>query len=281
MLKPVTEWIQADQGPFLLVVLCSVTHDPYEVPQWFAAARGGPKDPVEKYRQAVSYTDEFLSALDVELANLNLADKTIFCVVGDHGEAFGEHGLRGHERIAFDEVLRIPFCLRAPFLITQGVEISAPVSSVDLTPTLLALLGFNVESGDFDGDPAIPGFGSLPHDRKVYFAGWMEQGPAGYVKGDLKFVHDPTDGTVWLYNLTADPRESLKASIQKEQARGIADGIIGWRKGTIFRLDQSRTGQMALFDIWHCKWAGRISTSRLSFSPHSVSLVPVRRLDEL
>ncbi|MHC4545018.1 MAG: hypothetical protein ACYSYL_10905 [Planctomycetota bacterium] len=32
MLGPITEWIKAEERPFLLTILCSVTHDPYEVP---------------------------------------------------------------------------------------------------------------------------------------------------------------------------------------------------------------------------------------------------------
>ena len=67
------------------------------------------KEPLERYQQSITYTDKFLAALDVELGNLGITDNTIFCVIGDHGEAFGEHGLLGHERIAFDEVLRVPF----------------------------------------------------------------------------------------------------------------------------------------------------------------------------
>ncbi|MBC8217366.1 MAG: sulfatase-like hydrolase/transferase, partial [Planctomycetes bacterium] len=70
--------------------------------------------------------------MDVELAKLNLTDETIFCVISDHGEAFGEHGLLGHNRIAFDELLHIPFCLRAPFSVEPGSKITRPVSSVDL-----------------------------------------------------------------------------------------------------------------------------------------------------
>ena len=93
MLKPVTEWIKADQRPFFLTVLCSVTHDPYEVPEWFATPA---KEPLERYKQAIFYTDKFLSELDVKLGSLGLADNTIFCVIVDHGEAFGEHGLLGH-----------------------------------------------------------------------------------------------------------------------------------------------------------------------------------------
>jgi glucan phosphoethanolaminetransferase (alkaline phosphatase superfamily) len=74
MLKPIKKWIKAEQRPFLLTVLCSVTHDPYEVPQWYGEAA---KEPLERYKQSISYTDKFLAALDVELGNLVIADNTI------------------------------------------------------------------------------------------------------------------------------------------------------------------------------------------------------------
>ena len=45
---------------------------------------------------------------------------TILCVSGDHGEAFEEHRFQGHERVAYEEVLHIPICLRAPMLTESG-----------------------------------------------------------------------------------------------------------------------------------------------------------------
>ncbi len=194
MLKPIIEWIKAGQKPFFLTILCSVTHDPYVVPDWFATPA---KEPIERYRQAIFYTDKFIAALDTELAKLNLTNKTIFCVIGDHGEAFGEHGPLGHERIAFDEVLHIPWIIRAPFLIQPATKITEPLGSVDLTPTLLALLGFDINDTDFDGVDAL---GPMPDDRKVYFSGWMRQSPAGYLKGSRKFVYNPTTKAVFTYD---------------------------------------------------------------------------------
>ncbi|MHC4184372.1 MAG: LTA synthase family protein [Planctomycetota bacterium] len=63
MLEPIREWIGEDRRPFLLTVLCSVTHDPYEVPKWFALPA---REPIQRYRQAVSYTDKFIAALDAD-----------------------------------------------------------------------------------------------------------------------------------------------------------------------------------------------------------------------
>jgi len=256
MLEPITEWITSDGTPFFLTIMCSVSHDPYVVPEWFAEPA---RDPVERYRQAISYTDKFLAALDVELAKLNLVDKTIFCVIGDHGEAFGEHGLLGHERIAFDEVLRIPFCLRAPFLAEPGTRITELVSSVDLVPTLLGLLGFETESGDFDGANALR---PLPVERKTYFAGWMQQGPAGFVRGHRKFTYSPENKTVSLYNLSSDPLELNRLELPESLIEMIAAEISGWRKETIFRIDQQRAGKKTLFGSWHCNWTERICSAK-------------------
>jgi arylsulfatase A-like enzyme len=260
MLKPITEWIEADERPFMMTVLCSVTHDPYEVPEWFAKPA---KEPLDCYQQAISYTDKFLAALDVELAKLNMNDNTIFCVIGDHGEAFGEHGLLGHERIAFDEVLRIPWVMRAPFLVEPATRVTESVSSVDLTPTLLSLLGLDISSIDFDG---INILGDVPNDRKVYFSGWMQQGPAGFVRGNQKVTYAPANKSVYIYDLASDPFESVRIEVPEQRAKKIADEIIAWRKNSIFRINQQRTGKKALYDLWLCSWTGRVCSVKYQSS---------------
>ncbi|MHC4573828.1 MAG: LTA synthase family protein [Planctomycetota bacterium] len=247
MLKPITEWILADERPFFLTVLCSVTHDSYEVPGWFAEPA---KELVDRYRQAVPYTDQFIAALDAELARLNLVDKTILCVIGDHGEAFGEHGLHGHERIAFDEVLRVPWVIRAPSTVEPGTKVKKPVSSIDMTPTLLALLGFDIESADFDGLDALS---VIPEGRKVYFSDWKHAGPAGFVQGHRKVVYNPESRKVFLYDLSNDPGEFAGMQVSENQGREIADAIIGWRKRTIFQLDRDQPYNKMLFGCWTCR----------------------------
>ncbi|MGB2865448.1 MAG: LTA synthase family protein [Sedimentisphaerales bacterium] len=258
MLKPIAEWIKAEEQPFFLTVLCSVTHDPYEIPEWFGTSA---KEPLERYQQSISYTDKFLAALDVELNNLGITENTIFCVISDHGEAFGEHGLLGHERIAFDEVLHTPFCLRAPFLVETGVRITEPASSVDLTPTLLGLLGFETESIGFDGMDLLK---PVPQDRRVYFTGWMQEGPAGFIKGNRKFIYNPTNKTTCFYDLTADPKELNRIELPQQKANKMAEEIVAWRKSTVFRIDQQRTGKKELFNHWICRWTDRVSSTKRS-----------------
>jgi len=256
LLDPIAEWIKSENKPFLLTILCSVTHDSYVVPSWY-----GPKQDSQegRYLQTIAYTDRFLAALDALLIDLGLAEDTIFCVVGDHGEAFGEHGMMGHERIAYDEVLRIAMCLRAPGLIEPGTRITAPVSSVDVAPTILALLGFDTKPMDFDGLNAL---GPLPPDRKVFLAGWMQQGPAGYVQNDRKIIYYPDSGRVRVFCLGADPLELNGIDLTEPQATEISKKIIQWRRDTIFKIDENAKGQTMLYESWLSKWSGRESRVR-------------------
>jgi arylsulfatase A-like enzyme len=256
MLEPITEWIKSDEQPFFLAVLCSVTHDPYEVPEWFDMPA---REPIERYRQSVLYVDGFLAALDVELTRLKLTKDTIFCVIGDHGEAFGEHGQLGHALIAFDEVLHIPFCVRAPFLVEPGTKVSRPVSSIDLAPTLLGLLGFETDRVGFDG---IDVLNFVQGYRKVYFSGWMQEGPSGYVQGGRKFIYNPAERTACAYDVLTDPLELNRIELSEREAQRVADEIISWREGTILQINQRRSGSMLLYDRWLCRWTNRVCSAK-------------------
>lgn len=256
MLKTVVNWMKADDRPFFLAYLCSVTHDPYEVPGWFNEPA---KEPVDRYRQAIFYTDKFLAALDVELTNLNISDNTIFCVVGDHGEAFGEHGQLGHALISYDEVLRVPLCIRAPFMLNPGTRISRPTSSIDLAPTILSMMGFDTSRAGFNGRDVL---GPVPDDRKVYFSGWMQEGPAGYIQGNRKFIYDPTNEETYMYDLKNDPNELNRIYLIENRGQEIMDDVIAWRESTILKIDQAKEGRKLLFNKWQCHWTNRIASAK-------------------
>ncbi|HUV41238.1 MAG TPA: LTA synthase family protein [Sedimentisphaerales bacterium] len=256
MLKGIVNWIKSDDRPFLLTALCSITHDPYEVPKWFAK----PADqPIDRYRQSIAYTDAFIEAFDKQLALLGLTDNTVFCIIGDHGEAFGEHGLLGHERIPFDEALRIPWLIRAPTLVPPGKKVNAAVSSIDLVPTQLALLGFDVGSAGFDGLDALC---AVPGQRRVYFSGWMSESPAGFVEKDRKFIYNPAGKMATAFDLSADPAEKNRFELTASQTGEIVKDITRWRRDSMFNAGRRQTGENVFYGSWHCRWDGRVCSAR-------------------
>jgi phosphoglycerol transferase MdoB-like AlkP superfamily enzyme len=261
MIRPITEWIKEEEKPFVLVVMCSVTHDPYIVPKWFAEPA---REPVKRYQQTINYTDSFIKALDAELAKLDLTDNTIFCVVSDHGEGFGEHGQFAHEGIGYEESMRLPWVIRAPRLVKAGIKIDEPIGSIDLTPTLLSMLGFNTKANDFDGVNVL---GEIPADRKAFFVGGMYYGPTGYVKGDTKYIYDEVTGVLSVYDLKNDPDEKEQITLSTQRSRQIANEIKKWRKDHILHIDESQRGKITVYDDWVIRWGNTICRTKYKPQP--------------
>ena len=255
-LPPITNWIKESNQPFLLTYLCSVTHDPHKVPDWYGQNIG---ETIDLYRQTISYTDKFIETLYDELKKANLADNTIFCVIGDHGEAFGEHGMFSHARIFYEEAIHVVWTMKAPGLITPNTKINHPTSTIDFAPTLLSAMGYNIKDGNFDGVDALS---DNLENRNTYFSCWLMQGPAGVINGDKKNVYDSVEHNVISYNLKTDPLELAATQINSENADELSDDILGWRRSMLFKLKQKRKGQKKLFDKWLCTWKDRESWAK-------------------
>lgn len=256
MLPLIGQWLKKDTRPFFLTLLCSASHDPYIVPEWF---REPAKEPIDRYKQVISYIDEYIRSIDVELTRLGLRDNTILCVVGDHGEGFGEHGKLGHDRIGFEEVVRIPWIVRSPRGVQPGSQITTPLSSIDVAPTLLTLMGFEATGGNFDGLDAL---GTVPADRKVFFTGWAPEGAAGFVMGHMKYIHNPSVEELVAYDLLNDPGELNTLDVAQGKGLIIIDTLVDWRRQSLFKPKQTDRGRILLYDTWLCRWTGRNPITR-------------------
>jgi len=259
MIEPISEWINASEKPFFLTVLCSVTHDPYDVPKWYSQGQK-PSNPLLDYYRAINYTDDFIKEFDRMLGKLQIKEDTIFCIIGDHGEAFGEHGFQGHERIAYEEALRVPWILRAPKLIKSNTLITTPASSFDVAPTLFVLLGFDITKAGFDGKNVLSG---LDERRKLHFTGWMTQSPAGYVVQSKKYIYFPSASQAIYYDLKTDPKEYFALTLDETQTQKIAEELKKWRKNTLIKPQTKEIGNISLYDNWQCRWYKRTVNAKL------------------
>ncbi|NQU65470.1 MAG: sulfatase-like hydrolase/transferase, partial [SAR324 cluster bacterium] len=253
-IKPITEWIKKDTSPFLLTYMCSVTHDPYTVPPWY-----GQPEPelIDKYKQTIKYTDKFLETFIKTLKANGLYENTIICILSDHAEGFGEHGVFAHERIGFEEAVRIP-CVIKPTNNRTPQKVTLPTSSIDITPTILAMMNVDINNIDFDGANVL---NPQNLDRKVFYSGWMQDGPAGYLQKNMKYLYDPESQALSIFNIDSDPFEKYPVvfSVDDDKQREISQEIIEWKQSTIFDIQQDRSGEILLYEKWRCKWNNRIS----------------------
>ncbi len=100
----------------------------------------------DRYDQEISYTDEHIGRLVRALHDEGSLDDTAIIFTSDHGEEFGEHGGAYH-RTLYEEVLRVPFIVRAPGLAPRTDD--RRVEQVDFLPTVYGLLGITA--------PELPG----------------------------------------------------------------------------------------------------------------------------
>jgi arylsulfatase A-like enzyme len=95
------------------------------------------------YEGEVRYTDRQFGAFLDMLRYLGLYDRSLIVLVADHGEEFYEHGGFDHGRTLYEELLHVPLIVKFPGAGGGGTRVSARVSTLDLVPTILEMVGGN------------------------------------------------------------------------------------------------------------------------------------------
>lgn len=95
---------------------------------------------IHGYYAAVSFTDAQVGRLLEELDKLNLREKTIVILWGDHGWQLGDHGL-WCKHTNFEEATRAPLIISVPGQKHAGQRTDALVEFVDIYPSLAELCG--------------------------------------------------------------------------------------------------------------------------------------------
>jgi arylsulfatase len=137
----VMEWLdQHARDKFFLWIHDMDTHSP---PTEGNPYRGKPG--WDRYDAEVRWVDEAVQRLRAKLDALGILDQVLFIFTADHGEAFGEHQLSGHQDVIYDEVLRVPLIVQYPGMGRTG-RVAAPVALLDVNPTIGELAGLPVTS---------------------------------------------------------------------------------------------------------------------------------------
>ncbi len=258
MFRSALEWVKEREirnqsaKPFFVLMQAMAVHSPYDPPPAFRKIFAGPdnypgsvtpddltqagqhplnKDQVERfelqYDQGIRFLDESLKKFVNSLPE-KVKKETTIIVVSDHGEAFGEHGLLEHGTSLYQEMLDIPIAIHSPSL--SAKQIDAPVSLIDLAPTILDLLGLKPPSS-FQGRSLIPiansGTGSeqivrsqrakntltSPQDiARGYYpqvrTSNLETGQISSRLSNWKLIENP-DQSFELYDLSSDPNELI------------------------------------------------------------------------
>ena len=157
--EPYFDWHPVEQMP----VVTGVAEDQADLPP---AALGSYKKEQDKltdelrrqcrqaYNASISFMDAQVGRVVDALDRLGLAENTVIVFTSDHGYHMGEHGLWQKQSL-FEESARVPLLMVAPGITRPESVAVAPVSQVDLFPTLAELCGVTAPD-NLQGQSLVP-----------------------------------------------------------------------------------------------------------------------------
>lgn len=232
-----------------------------EQEKWIAGLNDRREKIENIYSASVRDADSRLGDVIRELVKQGRWDNTLFIMVADHGEELGDHGGWLHDQSAYQELIHVPLMIRFPHDKHGGKRVSAPISLVDVMPTLLDIIDCPLERPEISGRSLLPlihgqessdpkmRIVSIRNNMKKYFKPYKEgRGDLNVVvrKGYMKAIFNVEPGTVELYDLKNDPKETkdlaqTHASEAEEFAQFAAQGYAEMLQ----RADQSSTGDLS------------------------------------
>lgn len=134
-------WLQAQPAgrPLFAWVHLFDPHAPYHPPEPERSRHPS------GYDGEIAYADRVVGQLVEAWRTQRGLERTIVLVTADHGEGLGEHGEVTHGVLVHEATLRVPLVLRAPGMGKETID--APVSLIDVFPTLAGLLHVPLPAG--------------------------------------------------------------------------------------------------------------------------------------
>lgn len=201
---------QLDPGrPLFLWVHLFEPHEPYEA---HAEHPFGDRS-IDRY-------DAEIAAADAGLAKIVAAvranrPRAVVIVTADHGEEFNDHGGRYHGTTVYEEQVRVPLVMHAPGVLAPR-RVTAPVSLVDLMPTVLRGVGMPRSPRVRGRDRSALMVGEGADDRGLAFAETDEQ--TLLAEGPLRLICARRVDACRLYDVQDDPAQERDVAAAHVQA---------------------------------------------------------------
>ena len=200
------------ERPFFLYLPYTAVHGPLQVTQEYYDRFPHIEDEGSRiYAAMTSALDDGVGAVLDTLEENGLEENTLVVFLSDNGAGVSEYcsndPLRLGKQTMFEGGVRVPFAMKWPARIPQGLVYEHPVIALDIFPTAVAAAGGELPTDrDIDGVDLIPYLdgsnGQKPHDRLFWRAGPIWAARVGYWK--LIYAAD----RYWLYDLSKGHRRN-------------------------------------------------------------------------
>lgn len=185
--------------PLFFDWMSTTSHVPFSLPKEYGPT---PADPEEAYVRTLAYMDSAVGIVLDEVAKGSDANNTLFVLVGDHAIANNaQHAVHDYIGSAHDGYTWVPLIIAGPGIKSEVAP--APVSQVDIAPTILHYLSLSGLNENFVGESLIEmdefgGF-DLPEPLTITFHARHKLRPVfTFRMGDMTMI---TDSVTYIANI--------------------------------------------------------------------------------
>eukprot|EP00118_Oscarella_pearsei_P025379 m.308089 g.308089 ORF g.308089 m.308089 type:complete len:508 (+) comp43362_c0_seq1:29-1552(+) len=237
--------------PFLAYVPLHTVHIRYIAVEPYKSEykKKGYSDDEVDYYGAITAMDAQIGRIRSLLSELGLKENTLLWFASDNGPARGTpgstNGLNGRKAELLEGGIRVPGIIEWPAMIKENREVTTPVVSSDLMPTVMDILGLKMpDDRPVDGVSALPLIKGTTKERPhpIGFAFSIPNNFNGsynvsWVDNKYKINSKYNKGKVtesFLFDLIADPGEKKDLSKQLQDIKGLMlKEMEEWRQSVI------------------------------------------------
>lgn len=254
-----------DDSPFFLYLPYTAVHSPQQVPDRYLKMYPNLKGDRKIHAAMTTAMDEGIGDVMREVKRSGIAENTIVLFMSDNGglERFGGSNkpLRGQKQQVFEGGVRVPAIAWSPGYIETGkTGFDAPMSAIDILPTLQSITGTTDTSGNpLDGEDLSAIWEgkqtALDRDLFMYWAQHKNEERLATWSGDWKLIYTGPSilkssasdrDHLYLFNLRRDPYEKdnlisqtaytdrvkeMLAKLQEFRKLRPAEGMPSWGAG--------------------------------------------------
>lgn len=222
-------WQEASDQPRFAFVLTSMSHHPYQMP---GQPTGTDADALGNYHDTLRYTDALIGRLLTRLKDTGALANTIVIITGDHGEGFGEHRVRQHDAVPYEEGIHVPLLVhdgRQKLAVGPDKELR---QHIDLAPTILRLAEIS-HDGRYPGTDLMNDRGHQQVITNCWYSNWC----MSLISADRKWIYFPEYGRTMAFSLDSDPGEQRDVSASlPSQDNAAAIGTLLQSRAAVKRL---------------------------------------------
>ncbi|WP_375379849.1 LTA synthase family protein [Pseudomonas hormoni] len=203
---------------FIALYFPFAAHYPYS-----CTTNSTPQTTLAKYEECIMKTDTLIGEMLDTFDKSGILDSTLFVLVGDHGESFGEHGLFIHNSSMHEEEVTVPLIFWANGKILPK-NTSTTSHQTDIAPTIADFFGVTDSPLNIQGVSLLREQGN----RVFFMSTFFDELSSALVEYPHKYIYEYSQDAITKYNIEDDPQEKTPQTILGNEFDTIKNRLLSY-----------------------------------------------------